>query len=191
MPDGREDYSRYYYLWHLVAIGVLDVTPAGANPGTSCPTIDGVIWDQDIFSRNESKIALIDMGVARHHPNLDPMPGGDDPQESRVLWNLGLDLASHRHGATYVDLAAAGANLHLETRLPHLANILDDAVLIGNISPTLEEQAILDRLRNGFGVQRYVHDYRQRPAIRSCITGSTRIARSCRSRPRYRLIPSS
>ncbi len=27
MSDGRENYSRYYYLWHLVGIGALKLQP--------------------------------------------------------------------------------------------------------------------------------------------------------------------
>ena len=159
MSDGRENYSSYYYLWHLVAIGVLEVTPPAA--GSSCPTIDDVIWDKPIFNRQSSKVALIDMGVAKDHPNLDPKQGGVDPQDPRVMWDLALDLASHRYGATYGPLPAADADRHLEERLQHLDNIQDDGILIGNINPDAAEQAILDRLRDNFGVKRYVDVYKQ------------------------------
>ncbi len=157
MTDAREDYNRYYYLWHLIALGVLDAVPPPDACPECCPEINEVIWDEEDFERKSAKIALIDMGVAGFHPNLEPRVGGADPQQSRVVWEEALDLASHRFGAKYV----AMNQRHLEDRVQHLSNILTDEGLVAKIVETADEQTILDRLEAGCGVNRYVDVYNQ------------------------------
>lgn len=162
MPDGREDYARNYYLWHLVAIGVLTVEDMDADElaANTCPEIDEVIWDEADFEDDRNvKIALIDMGVGRHHPNLEPKDGGDDTQTSRIVWEEALDLASHKHGARYVPPPAN--NRHRENRVQHLNTILGNAALMTSIAATVGELDILNQLAGGFGVERYVEVYDQ------------------------------
>lgn len=149
MADAREDYRPYYYLWHLIALGVLKATPPADGNGHLCPHIDKAIWDHPSLKngRQNVKVALIDMGIARHHPNLSTQAGAQ-----QVDWDNALDLASHRFGATYTGTDER----HLERRKQHLANIPDNLVPL-----TPDETAILAELKNGWGVERYVTAYPQ------------------------------
>ncbi len=152
MEYGQEDYQRYYYLWHLVALGVLNVEiPVIAN---ECPKILGTIWEDDSFvgGRTDVTVGLIDMGVAHHHPNLEPKTGDLNAPEHRVVWEHALDLASHRYGAKYGPMNAR----HLEERAQHLTQI-DDTI----VATTPGESEILQRLKTGCGVKRYVEVYNQ------------------------------
>lgn len=151
MVYGLEDYPRYYYLWHLIAIGALKANPAG-DP-ERCPEIEQVIWDHQSLrnGRNDVKIALIDMGIARHHPNMESDNGADN----QVIWNDALDLASHRYGAIHT----ANPQGHIEGRAQILQNITTN---IPGISP--EQEAILNEVGRGFGVERNVSAYSQRYA---------------------------
>lgn len=81
----------YYYLWHLVALGVIQVAPASANH--ACPTVTGTAWDAigKAFPKASAPavVAMIDVGVSRMHPNL----------ASRIDGTNSIDLTSHPHGA--------------------------------------------------------------------------------------------
>ncbi len=156
MPVGDELYKRYYYLWHLVAINAISV-PTGTSSGEVCPTITGVEWD---FAGRDVKIGLIDMGVARHHPNLEA-PEAPLPPPDQVIWNDAIDLASHPYGAKYEELSAyPAANRHRELPEQHLTGI--SALVIPGLDP--EETEIINRISNGFGVKRYVDAYDDRYA---------------------------
>lgn len=165
MSDGTEDYSSYYYLWHLIAIGALKPTtptpplpPPGDSAGQPCPEIDTTIWEEAPCVANRvAKVGLIDMGISRFHPNLEPeAEGTTSDQQSKVLWDEALDLASHRYGATYGPMTQR----HREERLPHLAGILAPA-LEARIGPDGWESNTMNRLQNGQGVVRYVDTYDQ------------------------------
>jgi hypothetical protein len=156
MTIGREDYQSYYYLWHLIATGVLDADPPMSDIGVDCPHVTDSVWT-DNFTRETSKIALIDMGVARHHPNLEP-PNGSGIQ-SQIDWDIALDLASHRFGAKYVELDTTSPTQHLEQRVGHLAGIEDGTNVIPGLTP--EEIGIVQQLKAGLGVQRFVDAYNE------------------------------
>ena len=151
MEYGREDYEPYYYLWHLVAIGILEVeTPQG---GRGCPIIKRAIWNHpDLQNGRDVKVALIDMGVARCHPNLEDK----SETNTQIDWEHALDLASHRYGARYTDVPTSR---HIEERKEFLSGI---STTLG--SPNTEEQKILISLKDGKGVERYVSAYDQRYA---------------------------
>jgi len=95
----------FYYLWHLIALGVItaDFGPADANGefDIASPDITGTAWDAiQAAHPNASapaRIAMIDIGASRKHPNL----------KNRIDADLSLDLVSHPYGSrTVVDPAA-------------------------------------------------------------------------------------
>ena len=163
--QGHERYPEYYYLWHLIAIGA--ISAEAPDIGDVCPkSIQGVVWTDPAFSpqRPSAKIAMIDMGVAPHHPNLDP----DSAPGSRIDWANAIDLASHRYGAKDSDFAAQP--MHSETRGRHLSavswRVLSSSATTGanpvELDIDAEQVATLERLRNGQGVFRYVGAYGSR-----------------------------
>lgn len=94
--------QSYYYLWHLAALGVIKADfgqPPPEMPGEDDsairekpdPKISSTAWDliAAAGSVHPAKVALIDVGVSRDHPNL----------ASRVERGESIDLASHRYGA--------------------------------------------------------------------------------------------
>ncbi len=95
-PEPRFEHP-YYFLWHLVAMGVIEVDEktgmqgaTGAEPG--CPTIRSTVWDDLTGTPSDSpktRIAMIDVGCSRNHPNL----------QGRVSHELSIDLAAHPFGA--------------------------------------------------------------------------------------------
>jgi len=165
MSHGKEDYASYYYLWHLIAIGALKpadppppLPPPGGSAEQPCPEIDTTIWEEaPCVADRVAKVGLIDMGIARFHPNLEPVAEGTtSDQQTKILWDEALDLASHRYGAKY----GAMNQRHREDRAPHLAGILDPA-LLARINPDADETIILNRLQNSHGVNRFVDTYDQ------------------------------
>ncbi len=89
---------RYYWLWHLAALGVLDAdfgpVPSDVPPVSDsalrqvpAPRIRSTVWDR--IDGGTATVALIDTGVSRMHPNL----------ASRVDSDRSIDLTSHRYGA--------------------------------------------------------------------------------------------
>ncbi|WP_253284665.1 MULTISPECIES: S8 family serine peptidase [unclassified Ruegeria] len=158
MTMGQEDYKRYYYLWHLVAIKAITVqTPPASSQG--CPEIGSVEWDFP-DSKREAHIGLIDMGVAPYHPNLVAPPMSTDTDQ--ILWDKAIDLASHPYGARYVDLGAVPASdRHVEKPVALLASIPTGATIAGL---NADERAIVDEIRAGCGVERYVQAYDDRYA---------------------------
>ncbi len=97
---------RYYWLWHLAALKVLDAD-FGAAPDTvppvsqsalrevAVPKIRSTVWDR--IPGGTATVALIDTGVSRSHPNL----------ASRVDGDRSIDLTTHRYGAQSVPVADA------------------------------------------------------------------------------------
>jgi hypothetical protein len=96
--DGGGRPRSYYYLWHLVALGVIDaefglaVDPDDLLFASAAPNITGTVWDEigAAFPQafEPAVVALIDVGVSRLHPNL----------RTRID-DRSIDLASHRYGA--------------------------------------------------------------------------------------------
>jgi subtilisin family serine protease len=91
---------RYYWLWHLAALRVIDadfgaLPKAPPDPGahtvrSAVPGITGTRWDE-IPAGASASVALIDTGVSRKHPNL----------ASRIDVARSIDLTSHRYGARH------------------------------------------------------------------------------------------
>lgn len=89
---------RYYWLWHLAALKVIDadfgpapgpVPPVSASAlrAVPAPRIRSTLWDR--IPGGSATVALIDTGVSRSHPNL----------ASRIDGARSIDLTSHRYGA--------------------------------------------------------------------------------------------
>ena len=95
----------HYYLWHLVALGVIDADfgPAGSDglPRLDAPTITGTVWDRIVEEFPEAtspaRVAMIDIGIASDHPNL----------ATRIDLEKSIDLVSHPHGAKLAPLDGA------------------------------------------------------------------------------------
>lgn len=103
-----ESPGSWYYLWHLISLGVIEATfnplPTGGLDLGS-PTITDTVWDklkaaQPTSSEHSAKVALIDVGVSRTHPNL----------KDRIDGNHSIDLVTHRYGAQ--SAPSGGASPH-------------------------------------------------------------------------------
>lgn len=83
----------HYFLWPLRALNVID-TDLPATEG-ALPQVLSTLWDRIAETATqpeaEARIALIDTGVSRRHPNL----------ASRVIAEECLDLVAHPQGAAY------------------------------------------------------------------------------------------
>lgn len=100
--------ARYYWLWHLAAMKVIDATFAAGPKDvsgmaeTSLPVgsgakITGSRWDEiGADEGSAATVALIDTGVSRTHPNL----------ASRIDSARAIDLTTHRYGAQHKGPAA-------------------------------------------------------------------------------------
>lgn len=99
MTISRPVPPRYFWLWHLAALKVIEAdfgpAPAQIPPVTDpalrdapAPEIGGTLWDE-IGATAPATVALIDTGVSRAHPNL----------ASRIDAERSIDLTSHRYGA--------------------------------------------------------------------------------------------
>ncbi len=153
----KEDYAKYYYLWHLIAIKALDVkNPAPTNP-EHCPRIKKTAWD--FTSHRTPRIGLIDMGVAPYHPNLDPQDPADPGQ---IDWENAIDFASHPGGVRngrFIDVPSEAR--HFE-RVKHF---LDTAPSGADIGLPNDQAAIVDAIRDQLGVRRYLTAYDQRYSV--------------------------
>jgi len=98
---GKIDPPRYFWLWHLAALKVIDAdfgpVPEAVPPQDvsavrvqSAPVINSTLWDGiPKAGKVAATVALIDTGVSRAHPNL----------ASRIDTDRSIDLTSHRYGA--------------------------------------------------------------------------------------------
>ena len=106
LPNPNFDHP-YYFLWHLVAIGVIQIDEklgmhGGVDGKDGCPAIIGTVWDQlntAATTAAQSRVAMIDVGCSRDHPNL----------LGRVNDELSIDLAAHPFGAKFLEPETAGA----------------------------------------------------------------------------------
>ncbi|AXQ94885.1 S8 family serine peptidase [Cereibacter azotoformans] len=89
---------RYYWLWHLAALKVIDAdfgplmdplppVSESALREVPAPGIRSTVWDR--IKGGTATVALIDTGVSRTHPNL----------ASRVDADRSIDFTTHRYGA--------------------------------------------------------------------------------------------
>ena len=139
--------SHPYFLWHLAALNVIDVdfTAPGA------PAVLSTVWDRILANAAvpaaEAKIALIDTGVSRLHPNL----------ATRVIAADSIDLVTHRFGASYV---LPGAGPSAETKRAFFAEL--DLAELGPLGLSAFETEYLEEyaaaLRSSQGAVRHVID---------------------------------
>lgn len=87
---------EHYYLWHLIAMGVIEADFASSGPAAANladPEILSTVWDRlnaaYPVAVTPARVALIDVGVSRKHPNL----------VRRIDDALSIDLVSHPYGA--------------------------------------------------------------------------------------------
>jgi len=125
---GRELYDDYYGLWHLAAMGVIDVE---ATPGGVGWKVKDVIWRDEGLSAEPARIALIDTGVA-DHPNL----------RHRILWDEAIDFGTRDAGAFYI-------------RGDHSGGITDSTEQPQALTGIAAE-ADLKRVINGLGLAQYL-----------------------------------
>jgi subtilisin family serine protease len=118
---------KYYWLWHLAALNVVqaDFGPAPAVPPAlphsalrpaSAPVIASTQWDRIAAATGSGAVAvaaLIDTGVSRTHPNL----------KGRIDTNRSLDLTSHRFGARTLAPDAACGPATREQAQAHFAGL--------------------------------------------------------------------
>ena len=95
---------RYFWLWHLAALKVIDLELATASAAPSDLSLSSLrpsagarvtrtLWDElDVGPDREAMVALIDTGVSRRHPNL----------ASRIDTDRSIDLTTHRYGAQHI-----------------------------------------------------------------------------------------
>ena len=96
-----QDKNSYYYLWYLEKIGVIK---RSNNDKDICPKITSTLWDKIVETpgfekhRRRSRVALIDVGVSKKHPNLKGQ-----------ISKYSIDLASNRYGVKYVKSPKPGS----------------------------------------------------------------------------------
>ena len=129
----------HYYLWHLVALGVIeaDFGPAGPGelPKLDAPTITGTVWDgiakKYPGASSPARVAMIDIGIAADHPNL----------ASRIDKANSIDLVSHPFGAKVAPTAGA-TPFDAEETAQHFAGLSASGLDMSALAPA--EQAYLD-----------------------------------------------
>lgn len=151
---------RYFWLWHLAALKVID-TDFGPAPtqvpqvGDSAlreapaPEIAGTLWDE-IGASKPATVALIDTGVSRAHPNL----------ASRIDTKRSIDLTSHRYGAQTIPLQPGTTPFTREGRKAFFANLSLDGLSVLNLEPDESDflKAMVDEYRSSEGVTRQIID---------------------------------
>ncbi|MGP3696726.1 S8 family serine peptidase [Rhodobacter sp. NSM] len=149
---------RYYWLWHLAALNVLDGDfgqPIEPIPPLSesalrevpAPQIRSTVWDR--IDGGTATVALIDTGVSRVHPNL----------RSRVDADRSIDFTSHRYGAQSVPVGDASPSTREGSRafFPDLdLDGLQPLQLSSHEQDFLE--ALVEDLRQSKGVTRHLLD---------------------------------
>lgn len=150
---------RYYWLWHLAALKVIDadfgpapaVVPAedvSALRQVAAPEIRGTLWDQ--ISGGTATVALIDTGVSRRHPNL----------ASRIDVERSIDLTSHRYGAQTLPILPGAGPYDRENKARFFEGL--DIAQLGQLSLAPHEmdflEAMIAEYRDGYGVQRRMLD---------------------------------
>lgn len=158
MPDTRHQTTpaaasveeAYDGLWHLVAIGVLELDDADDGP---CPRVLRTVWDALAEAAQDdaaapARVALIDVGVGEGHPDLVGVVGAE-----------AIDLATHPAGARYrpVD-AEPDETTPREGQKPDsfFAALGEDLTRFGALTQAQAERlgAIVARLRDASGIRR-------------------------------------
>ncbi len=153
---------RYFWLWHLVAMKVLDVEAPGPaaemdnsdlarsalrpEGGTRIKT---ALWDRiGASDETAATVALIDTGVSRRHPNL----------ASRIDTDRSIDLTSHRYGAQHVGPADVTTPFDRERKRPFFSGLGLDGLSLAGLDPNETDflAALVDEFAASQGVVRWL-----------------------------------
>ncbi|WP_184359471.1 S8 family serine peptidase [Rhizobium sp. BK602] len=136
---------NYYYLWHLTALGIIDADygPAPVGPpslgesaarGVPDPAIGDTVWDTIAAAGplHPARVALIDVGVTRDHPNL----------ASRLDREASIDLTTHRYGARTEEDLDTATSFDREERRAFFAGL--DIAPLGNLGLSNDDRDYLN-----------------------------------------------
>ncbi|THV20877.1 S8 family serine peptidase [Peteryoungia ipomoeae] len=145
--------ASYYYLWHLTALGVIDADYGPAplvlpDPGESAvrevpdPAIGATVWDMIAAAGPvyPARVALIDVGVSRDHPNL----------ASRLEHDACIDLTTHRYGARVEPILDTATSFDREERQAFFTGL--DIGPLGNLGLTNDDHDYLKDLADEYAV---------------------------------------
>ncbi|WP_349370302.1 S8 family serine peptidase [Salinarimonas sp.] len=142
--------EAYDGLWHLVAVGVLELDDDDGGP---CPRVLRTVWDTiaeaaRTDTASPARVALIDVGVGEGHPDLGSVAGAE-----------AIDLATHPAGARYrPDDAEPEGKTADEGRKADsfFAALGGDLTRFGPLTQAQTERlgAIVSRLRHAPGTRR-------------------------------------
>lgn len=135
----------YYYLWHLSALGVID---ADYGPGplvvppdkeTSVrpvpdPDITASVWDTIAAAGplHPARIALIDVGVSRDHPNI----------VSRLDAEASIDLTTHHYGSRVLAITDEAGSFDREDKHAFFSGL--DISGLGNLGLSNDDRDYLN-----------------------------------------------
>lgn len=137
--------TSYYYLWHLTALGVIDADygPAplvlpdldeSAVRAVADPAIGATVWDTIAAAGpvHPARVALIDVGVSRDHPNL----------ATRIDLEASLDLTTHRYGARVEPILDTTTSFDREERQAFFAGL--DIAPLGSLGLSNDDHDYLN-----------------------------------------------
>lgn len=137
--------TSYYYLWHLSALGVIDAdygpaplvvppAPESALRPVPDPVICATVWDTIAAAGplRPARIALIDVGVSRDHPNL----------VSRLDADASIDLTTHRYGSRVVAITDSTTTFDREERQAFFTGL--DITELGSLGLSDDDRDYLD-----------------------------------------------
>lgn len=148
--------GAHYFLWHLNALRVIgfDPTPEGAAFDPAEPIISSTQWDR-ISSQfpgrtTPARVALIDVGASRKHPNL----------AGRIDGELSIDLVTHPHGVRSVPPGVVPAPFTSEGRHGFFSGLNLDGLDLGAVPAAGQARLadLVDELAQSKGVIRTLID---------------------------------
>jgi len=107
--------EAHYFLWHLNALGVIDfdLTPDEGEFDPGQPLITRTLWDRLKSATAPARVAMVDVGASRRHPNL----------AGRIDTAHSIDFVTHPYGAKSVPPAAIPAPYTTEGRHAYFAGL--------------------------------------------------------------------
>jgi subtilisin family serine protease len=151
---------RYFWLWHLAAMKVVDATfgaaPAAVSdmaesalPKDANAKIMATRWDEiGADDASTATVALIDTGVSRKHPNL----------ASRIDSDRAIDLTTHRYGAQHLGPQADTTPMTREGRRAFFTGLSTTGLRLSDLTPNDADflAAMVAEYAGSMGVVRYL-----------------------------------